>query len=235
MLLLASGLALAPWLIRNSRTFGRTALTYIDSWDLLALNVAMIEAPRRGLDLRSTQKALIEEADRMMVSDGRDPAALSNLQKAAYWQKLGVGYALRDLLGFAWGHVKGMAAVAAGLGTSEFARMLRLPYASGETAGASLLLRGKTSFQLATAVVIVLFLLVTYSGAVAGFVTGWREHDWRMLLLCILMASYFVAATGALGVVRLKLPAIPFYLAFTGVGVDWWLRRRAAHESQSMK
>jgi CHASE2 domain-containing sensor protein len=119
-----------------------------------------------------------------------------------------------------------MAAVVGGLGTSGFARMLRVPVAPDGAAGAPLRLLGKTAFQVAAGLVIALFLLLTYSAAVTGIITAWREHDWRVLLLCILMASYFVAATGALGVVRLKLPAIPFYLAFTGLGADWWLRRR---------
>jgi hypothetical protein len=41
------------------------------------------------------------------------------------------------------------------------------------------------------------------------------------------MTLYFVIVPGALGVVRFKLPALPFYIGFVGIGI--------AHVAQKWK
>jgi len=223
-LVVAFALALSPWLMRNEKTFGRASLTYIGAWDLLALNVAMTEAPERKLDVMTAQSDLLAEADRWMIADGRNPAELSNLQKSAYWQELALRYVMKDPLRFGWYHLKGMGRVLFSLGTGDFARMLRTGNTTAENTG-------KTPFQWAIAPLLLAFLIITYAGAVAGLIIGWRTQDRRVLILCMLLALYFVSATGALGVVRLKLPAIPFYLPFTGIGWDWWWERRQERRS----
>lgn len=223
-LVAAFALALSPWLVRNEKTFGRPALTYIGAWDLLALNAAMTEAPKRMLDVMAVQSDLLAEADRLVIADGRNPEELSNLEKSAYWQDLALRYVMKDPVRFGWYHIKGMGRVLFGLGTGDFARMLRVREATDASSG-------KTPFQWAIAPLLLAFLIITYAGAVAGLIIGWRTEDRRVLILCMLLALYFVSATGALGVVRLKLPAIPFYLPFTGIGLKWWWQRRKERRS----
>jgi 4-amino-4-deoxy-L-arabinose transferase-like glycosyltransferase len=217
LLVIASGFALSPWLIRNYRTFGHAALTYIDSWDLLALNVAITKTPFRSPEFAAVQAKLVAEADQLMINDGKNPEELNNFEKAEYWKKLALHYAAQDPVRFAWYHIKGMANALLEIGTSDILRALRLDEAIST--------HGKTPIQMAIAVLILAVIIVTYSGALTGLVIGWRVYDWRVLTLCCLMIFYFLGAAGALGVVRLKLPVIPFYLTFTGIGFAEWRRR----------
>ena len=69
------------------------------------------------------------------------------------------------------------------------------------------------------------YLVVSYLGAVAGIVVSCKRYDWRTTLLLLLLGGYFVVLTGAAGLSRFRLPVIPFYLGFTGVGVSYLYER----------
>ena len=70
--------------------------------------------------------------------------------------------------------------------------------------------------------VLALNLLVTYLGAKIGLISSWRrDYDKPVLLLILMITVYFILLTGSQGYSRFRLPAIPFYLAFTGIGYSY--------------
>jgi 4-amino-4-deoxy-L-arabinose transferase-like glycosyltransferase len=224
---------LSPWLARNHRLFGEASLTYIGSWDLLAIDVAAVEAPRRGTTLETTAMALLVEADSLMVQDGRNPAALNNLQRARYWMALAQRYIKKDPAGFAFQHAAGVAFTFFNLATSDFATALHQPTETLDRHTTSVrglfsrFLATRTPLQLGIAASVGIFLLISYLGLLTGLVVAWRRCDRTYLWFCVVTAVYFLALVGAAGVVRLRLPAMPFLLSFIGVGLmHLWERAR---------
>jgi len=242
ILVLAFAVVVTPWLLRNYTMFGRAALTYIDSWDLLALNVGAMEAVKRHQDLRTTSDQLLAEADALIVADGLRPEQLNLMHKADYWRRLAFRYILRDPVHFAMAHAKGTIFVFANLGTSDLVRFLHLPpHSMGEATSFSDMARRffveKSAAEIFAAALVAPLLLITYVGLVVGLIVGWRRYDRRFLAFCLVITLYFVAVPGALGVVRFKLPAMPFFLGFVGIGIAhlldrWRVKRAAAIASQ---
>jgi hypothetical protein len=237
MIVLAFAVVVTPWLLRNYYHFGRATLTYIDSWDLLALNVAAMEAPKRHQDLLTTGNQLLAEADSLMVADGYQPDKLNLMQKANYWRSLALRYILRDPIRFAVAHAKGTLFVFANLGTSDLVRFLHLPShpLGGGTSFSDMVRRfftEKSTAEILAAVLVTPLLLITYVGFIIGLIVAWKRYDTRFLAFCLLVTLYFVAVPGALGIVRFKLPAMPFFLGFVGIGIahlhDKWKARRVA-------
>ena len=219
---------ISPWLIRNHALFGRASLTYIDSWDLLALNVGAMEAGKRHQNLLTTRFQLLAEADSLMVADGLRPEDLNLMEKADYWRQLAFRYILDDPIRFGIAHLRGTIFVFTNLGTSDFTHALHQP---ARTVGAPLnfidvvhkFFTRKSPTEIAIAICLVPLLLVTYLGLALGLIIAWHRFDKKFLALCLLIALYFVTIPGALGMVRFKLPALPFYLPFVGVGIAYLL------------
>ena len=221
-------LVISPWLIRNYTLFGSASLTYIDSWDLLALNVGAMEAGKRHQDMMTTRIELLAEADSLMIADGFRPEDLNLMEKADYWRPLAFRYILRDPVHFAIAHARGTIFVFANLGTSDFAHALHLPsHSVGDPLNFLDVIHKfftrKSPTEIFFAALLVPLLLVTYLGLAFGLIIAWRRYDKTFLAVCLLITFYFVAIPGALGLVRFKLPALPFFLPFVGIGIAYLL------------
>jgi len=241
ILVIAFAVIVSPWMIRNYVTFGRASLSCIDSWTLLPWNVGVVEAPKRHQDLETTQSELLAEADSLMSADGLQPENLNPMQKAEYWRRLAFRYILHDPIRYAIAHVKGTIFIFANLGTSDFAHVLHLPSHKVDTpTNFFTMLREffarKSPTEILIGGMIAPFLLITYLALILGLFVAWRRFDRTFLAFCLLMALYFIMVPGTIGIVRYKLPALPFFLGFVGIGIahllDRWKAKRAAITSQ---
>ena len=227
--LLIFGLTLSPWLFWNYNTFGYFSLSTSDSYNLLVLNVVPMEMGRRHEDTAAVQKSLTAEADKMMEEDGLHSQDLNEFQIAQYWRKLAVRYISNAPIAFGKSYLLGIFHTFFNLGTSSYAEILGLPAVYFDIKAydnildlAIAFLEKKGVVGLLIGGVIALYLLITYSGAIVGLLTSGGRHDDRpSLLVIILLAGYFVLITGVAGLVRFKLPTIPFYLAFAGIGFSY--------------
>jgi hypothetical protein len=76
--------------------------------------------------------------------------------------------------------------------------------------------------------VILLYLCVSYIGAGVGLIVSWRLYSKPALLLILVLALYFVVLTGPGGLARFKMPSVPFYLAFSGIGFSYLCGKRSS-------
>ena len=240
--LLVFAVTIAPWLVRNQVCYGQLSLSTSGAYNLLVRSVAPIIMHKNDLDAHSARKMLFDEADELMARDGLSSAHLNDFQKARYWQRAAIGHLRSEPLKFLKFHVLGMIHTLANLGTRSYADFLGMktgvePLDIKQYAGfVSLLrafLRAKTGPEIAIGLAIGTYLLVTYLLAAVGLITGWGHGNRPILWLSLLISLYFLTITGAAGLARFKLPAIPFYLVFAGMGCSWIIekikRGRSSH------
>jgi 4-amino-4-deoxy-L-arabinose transferase-like glycosyltransferase len=221
-------LTLSPWLFRNYRTFGYFSLSISGPYNLLILNVLPMEMSARHADARTVRASLLAEADGMMQAEGRSPQELNAFQRAQYWQRLAVGYIGRKPTAFARSFLLGVFHMFFNLDTKTYAQVLGLPTVDFDIKGydsivdlASAFIEKKGVLGLLLGGAIAPYLLVAYAGALVGLVVSWKRYDGPSLLLVLMFALYFVLITGAAGLARFKMPSIPFYLAFSGIGLSY--------------
>ena len=221
------GLTLSPWCVRNYLAFGHFSLSTSGSYNLLVLNVVPLEMAERNQDALTVTRALLFEADQMIVSDGMRPRELNEFQRAKYWQRLAFRYIKGNPIGFGRVYALGILRTFANMGTFVYARALDLPMERFDmrsfTSVADLIrgfVRKKGTAGLAIAGAIAPYLLVSYLGMAVGLVTCWRRYDGDSLLFSLCLAIYFIAIAGAGGLGRFKLPSLPFYLPFVGIGLN---------------
>jgi hypothetical protein len=218
-------LVISPWLYRNQRVFGHAELSTVGAF-VLALHIAPMEAAERGVDNMTAMYMLRDEANLRIAADGLDPQHANPFVRARYWRELAREYASRKPFAFSRTMALGIVHSFANLATSDFARMLsdeERPVAlkGEENLGAVVrrFLRDKHPLELIIAAALLPFLLLSYAGTVVGIGVGWRRLDRGALAICLLIAIYFILVTGAAGLVRYRLPALPFYLPLTAVGL----------------
>ena len=228
-------LVISPWLIRNVRTFGHLFLTTAGSYSLLSLGVSPMLAEERHQDWGTPMRELIQEADDLVVADGRRPQDLDAYERSTYWRRVALRYIRREPVRFAARCVRGMADTFLNLNTSTFALVLGRPLNAIELKSGGMLprivefYRRKGRFELVLGAAIALWMLGCYGVASIGLIQAWRGPSRAAVLMLVTLIVYFAAVAGAGGIARYKLPAIPCYLPFTAAGVQAclaWARRR---------
>lgn len=229
-------IVLFPWLLRNHSHFGTFALSTSGPYNLLTLYVRPMEMEKRNQEPKIVQEALFAEAESMMLKDGIDPHTANPFEKAKYWKRLGLNYVRHNPIGFVKWYLYGILHAFGNVGTGGYAEMLQWPRQEFDIKTYSNLLelaqdffRNKTKAQWVIASFVILYLFVSYAGLILGLVVTWRKHLLRdLLLLSFGIALYFILITGTAGLARFRLPAIPFYLGFVGMGGEQlflWLKR----------
>ncbi len=227
---LAAGmfLTLLPWLARNHARYGRFSLSTSSGYNLLVLHVGPMEMERRGEGFFQIRDALLAEARRRMIADGRDPETLNEFAKADYWRDLAIDYIRRDPGLYAKRWAMGIAHAMGNLGTHWYAHQLRLPsgeidlnaYANPFDAVADWF-RRKTAWEIVFGLSVAALLLVTYGAAAIGLFVAWSRRSAVPAASCVVLGAYLLALTGPAGVARFKLPVVPVYLLFAGAGAAW--------------
>jgi 4-amino-4-deoxy-L-arabinose transferase-like glycosyltransferase len=229
--LVAFAAVVSPWFIRNARTFGAFGFSTSGAYNLLVLDVAAAEAGDRRQPQEAIRDDLLAEADADMARDGFTRDDLDPFRRAAYWREVALRHIRRDPVGFAKAWIRGMVDTFANLGTTHTARMLRLAVPAVDIkarSGGALIrdfLRRKGPAGVAIGAAVGVYLLISYAASAVGLIVAWRRHDRWALAFCLVLALYFVGITGAAGLSRFKVPAVPFYLCFAAVGLRHLLAR----------
>lgn len=223
-------LSLSPWLIRNYITFNVLSLSSAADYNLLLLHVASFETERRGLqDKRVAQDLLRSEASDLMREDGLNPDDLRPYGFIAtrYYRNLAVQY-IRDYPDYFVKHyVTGVLHFFIELDTPNYARYLHIPvtefYVKGHP-NIFILIRNwfsqKTLAEIAIGVCIGLYLVACYTSVTIGVLAIRNsQYDRVLLYCCAAITLYFALITGAAGWARFRVPSIPFYIIFAGIGV----------------
>lgn len=226
--LIVFGLILLPWLFRNHNNFGNFSLSSSGSYNLLVLDVVPMEMERRHEDMKSVKTSLLAEADKMIEADGLNPQELNGFQKSRYWQSLAKRYIANDPTGFVKSYVLGVIHIFFSLDTKNFLDIFGIPAAPFEIKGYSNIIELVKAFikikgmgGILIGSIIFLYLCVSYIGASVALIVSWKLYSKPTLFLILALALYFVVLTGPGGLARFKMPSIPFYLAFSGIGFTY--------------
>lgn len=216
---------IAPWFVRNEAIFGHFAFSTSPSYNLLVINAARIESISRGADFRETQIALLERARTLAMAKRNSPADLNPFDLAEHEQNLAVRLVGANPYLFVKTYLFGIARMFANLNVSGIGSALRWETRKLRIEGSidpiyhiREFLRQRGTKEIILGTVIASYMLCTYIGAVIGIGRFIKTRD-QELWLCLIIALYFVFLTGAAGLARFKMPVIPFYLAYSGLGV----------------
>lgn len=222
-------LVISPWSIRNALNYGNFSLSTSGAYNLLILYVTPMEMEKRGRSFDAVEEDLYQEAKSLMIQDGLVPDELNGFEKSKYWKDLAVQYMARNPIGFIKQYMLGIFRSFANLVTSGYADMLQLRNDYNEKkfdlrAHPNIfdLVRAwftrKTGGEIFLGIVIGFYLLISYVCLSVGLFAAWNQSNRAFLFFCVVMALYFILITGTAGLARFKLPAVPFYLSFVGVG-----------------
>ena len=235
---------IAPWLARNFVAFGEPSLSTSGAFNLLLLYAGPMEMERRNLTIDELGTELFREADDMMRRDGLDPKTLNPFQQARYWRKLGIQYIVNDPAAFVKYSFVGLMHAYTNLSTRAFADMLHLQRGATEFDMklypnvidlVKEFLRQKSTAEIVLGGFIALSLVVSYVLLAVGLAMAWKTtQDKSFFIFCIAMVLYFTLIGGPYGIARYRMPAIPFYLGFVGIGAMFLVHRRKTSESPEL-
>ena len=195
-----------------------------------------MEMERMGQPYDTVTNSLLAESDSLIINDGKDPQMLSDFQKSKYWQQTAFKYIFKYPLPFAKSYARGIFHCFFNLGTSVFSHLLNLKQNDNQVFDIKahpnvselikVWVKQKSLSEILLGLTIAVFLLISYTLTIIGFIVSWKNYDSTFLIFCIMMILYFVILSGPQGLERYKLPSIPFYLAFAGIGFDYIMNKR---------
>lgn len=219
----------APWQMRNWALYRSLSLTAMGDFDTIALFTVPIEMELRNVTDHEARKRLMAQADELMRRDGIEADAAHPLAKAPYWNRVARGLALEHPLLFAKYYMRGVLYFWTNMATGRIANLIEHRQDSPvPTAGAVDKtplhgiwepIRAKSRTELLIACCVAPWFVLTYFAAAWGLATAIRSKLTPFLWLCGTLVLYYVLITGTAGLARFKLPAIPFYSVFAGIGV----------------
>ena len=217
---------ISPWLIRNAVTFGAFSLSTSGAYNLLILYVTPMEMERREQPYTIVEENLYQEAKELMKQEGLIPDQLHDFEKAKYWKRVALQYVAKYPFLFVKQYTLGIFRSFTNLVTRGYADLLQLrstPFNIRANPNVFNLLKQwlnqKTKSEILLGVFIGLYLLISYICLILGLFIGWYNHGKVYLSFCLIMVLYFMLITGTAGLARFKMPAIPFYLNFAGIGL----------------
>ncbi len=240
-LVFAFALVISPWIQRNYQEYRHIGLATIQGSNLLEWNVAFAEVARTGRPVDEVRADFAEIArERGAIEDG-NPFANSDIYTA-----VAMDYIKANKMHYAARHLKGIANMYLNIATARFSSHLGLDtgdfdYRFFASPGTYRMVRGflaaKAPHEIIIAFILGGFLLLIYMAGAVGLISLIRARKWVCLLIGLGVIVYFSAITGVIGLVRYKLPIIPFYLVFSAQGFEACLefvrKRRAARQGSA--
>jgi len=242
LILLAYLLIISPWLIRNQITYGSLFLSNSGEYNLLAINITPMEIPKRKLPQHVVEYQLRAEADSLMLAEGKVPfynnkpndyweelTIQIDYNKTEYWKRIAIKYIKKEPLEFLKFYVIGITHSLFNLGSKEFAYYLNFtqePSSLNIKTEQNLFNLFKKFFsekplsEIFLGMIIFIYLLITYLCGIIGLAKTKEMENKTIPILLIIITTYFLLIAGAGGLARFKLPAIPFYVAFIGIGIN---------------
>ena len=240
-LVFAFALVISPWIQRNYQEYRHIGLATIQGSNLIKWNVAFTEVARTGRPVDEVRADFAEIArERGVIEDG-NPFANSDIYTA-----VAMDYIKANKMRYAARHLKGITNMYLNIATARFSSHLGLDtgafdYEFFASPGIDQMVRGflaaKTPHEIIMAFIVGGLLLLIYMAAAVGLISLIRARKWLCLLIGLGVIAYFSVITGVIGLVRYKLPIIPFYLVFSAQGfevcVEFVRKQRAARRGSA--
>lgn len=244
-LVLVISLFILPWVWRNKQVLGVATFTTKSGDHLLYWVAAPLYADVNHVSYDEASQVLRTQVDEILFQRGIEQTDKNITQVK---DEVGTKFLYAHLVQYAFLHVRyDLQNFLPGIGYAV--HFLQL--SEGNTQGLTVLqsqglgavienyFGGRTIFILIFAP-FVLLLLLTYIGTAAGVVEMFRKRNWMTLAVLVFTAGYFLLAPGYASDSRYRIPAMPFIVLFSGVGLTalWncmktkW-RRKAGQKTSS--
>ena len=170
----------------------------------------------------------------MMIRDGFDPKKVDWFVRARYRRQLAMEYIRKYPIEYTQAYLRGILNTFASLGTQPYGLLLgwressyrsNVLDANGIVATINRFITNKSKREIFVGGGIAFYLLVFYGNLTVGFVVLWRAQRSALLFL-FCMAFYYILLAGPAGEMRLKVPALPFFLPIVAVGANHIISKR---------
>jgi 4-amino-4-deoxy-L-arabinose transferase-like glycosyltransferase len=220
---------ISPWVYRNYVTFGVIGLSSSGAFNTFQLYAVSTEMYRLGMNAAQAELNIRAEYGR----DAWPSDRLNDYQRHVVLAGIGRQYLVQHPKWFAWATALGIGQMYWSTGTGSFSQLLNgreqkvnisEEAAQHGIAGAiPALVQKKTTGELIIGAVVMLMHLVEYMLVLVGLWQLRRQLLRPQVMILVAMIVGYSLMIGAAGIMRFKLPVIPFYLAFAGVGAVYVL------------
>jgi 4-amino-4-deoxy-L-arabinose transferase-like glycosyltransferase len=228
---------IAPWVARNRRVLGFTALSTVAEYNLLYYSACSLTADRRDQSMARVRAEARERVEAELAGhDGATSregnattrAARYEAARARVWGAIAretlaedpwryVGRHLRDDLASLLPSVTELLEL---VGVTEGGKgTLAVLQRHGLVAAVRHYFGGRL-WPLWIAAPCIIALGATYAGALAGAVALARQRAWHTLVFLLLPTLYFLLMPGAAAHPRFRVPVMPFVCLLAGAGVN---------------
>lgn len=215
-------LVMSPWFYRNYTLHGNFGHTTNGGYNILYVFAASIYENQYGIEKEVVLDSLWREVQRS-GKDISNPFVLDQVEK-----EIGMKIIKDHPVEYMVNHFYGSTNIYLSLSTNLLAVVLQIPdeilikpKGSMHFSHIDDFIEAKAPSLLLGGLLILLFLLFTYTLGIKGGINLYRDGRKVELLFFVLIILYFTLIIGPLGSsVRFKLPLTPFYLLMAAYAVD---------------
>ena len=236
LILIAYGLVISPWIIRNYSLYGYPKLSSLSGQLMLNYNVAF--TIKRN-DNRSIDEICEELNTLVMKKD--TPEKLSNpFYKSKVQSDIAVDFILKHKVDYLKSNLLGSVNVYTSMGFKPFAyRFFRVSdYTAKDNIGAfdkfSINVKRFKTLPypiIITGSVYALFFLFYYSASLWGTFILLSDKRLKLLLSVFAVISYFTVLVGVVGLARYKMPISPFYILIGAYCISSFIDKKNTQNS----
>lgn len=214
---------ISPWLLHNYSKYGEAKLSSISGSNLLFYNVGYTEVYKSGKPIEQVNSGLNDIA----IKQGIDTTDRNSFKNSKIYSNIATQYIKDNFILYCKVHFMGIVNMYAGLGTQHITSIFHLkskPLNVGQFGGPGIFtriidfFRSKTVGEIFIAFGVGFYLLINYLFTFYAIFLLIRKNE-KFLFLFILIILYFSALTGVVGLVRYRIPFMPFINILCAVGL----------------
>jgi len=214
---------ISPWLLHNYSKYGEAKLSSISGSNLLFYNVGYTEVYKSGKPIEQVNSSLKDIA----IKQGIDTIDVNSFKNSKIYSNIATQYIKDNFILYCKVHFMGIVNMYAGLGTQHITSIFHLkskPLNVGQFGGPDIFtrlidfFRSKTLGEIFIAFGVGFYMLINYFFTFYAIFLLIRKNE-KFLFLFILIILYFSALTGVVGLVRYRIPFMPFINILCAVGL----------------
>jgi 4-amino-4-deoxy-L-arabinose transferase-like glycosyltransferase len=223
---------IGTWAIRNHNTYGRWQLNTMNGYNLLMANVAITESRKTSVFIEEVRAKLDVQCDSLGCLKTKNPFDRSNICEKVAWN-----YIVKNKMDYIETQIWGGIHMFLSLGNIDMAQ--HLGWSSSDVEGQLIMdsKRLEQNFahkkQAVLGVLIILMLIIQYTGAFIGLFELVKKRKYRTFAFSVFTILYFIAITGAIGKYRYKLPMQVAICTISAYGYCSILKRKSVARSIS--
>ncbi|HEC43789.1 MAG TPA: hypothetical protein ENI20_13280 [Bacteroides sp.] len=221
---------LLPWFFYNYSQYGSIGFSTLRGRNMLLYNVAICESVRTGKDIQLVRSELKEKAGEKYKLEGKDPIYVAK-KYASYSHN----YIKSNLFYYSLIHLRGIRNAIFDQSRvkivdyfmdkeEQSSYSYKLKDVNREMVFGKAMGRFRGYFNTSKEAVILgitisVYMIIVYASCVIGLFTLVRRHRYKILLFIGFILIYFLGLAGVVGIVRYKLPIVPFYSIISALGI----------------